>query len=613
MADYFEEDGWKFVMLTNQEGVINESPLTIDLNTRMISVPSAVTTCAGVQKDQMAESLIFEVDRFFDYMDLTNTKIHVQWKNGEHEGDQRITMIDFASKPGKILFAWTLTDDVTAIPGTVKFSVRFFIDNVTQEKLNYSLNTQEASMTIKPALAPNLNELVVDPHRDKMFKDVILNSKNARVGTPFPRVPQFGGQAGRDMSLLTSLGNNSYGVSNLKEVDNTLVANLIENALSLCAQAYTTDLGTLTYTWYHVTNTKDSEGNTIVKKYSPVATHNVDADGNTINEVANGSVIQEIVNSSKVRLEYIKISNSRLEKLREDNAKPEPNVIYYERVSTSPVAYKKYAGTFPIEDSTVLYEEFSVFSIPDDNETPITGKYYVSVVNTLEGVSTSNKPVHSRVCVLPEATDIVLEQDLADALIITDEAELKVVLPENIYGADRSYTWYYSADGSSFEDLEIANATDTYETTALGWYKVHIASTLNREPKYKTSNVCKVTYAPIQPSISNISGDDFYRLDSKNTKSVTLQVKATIGDKDNDPLYNEKFEYQWYISRNDDDPVRITEADSFAKPNGDKLVIDYTPDEEMIMIQCIASNILNGQVAHSDFLSKGDRIFVEFV
>ena len=61
MADYFEEDGWKFVMLTNQEGVINESPLTIDLNTRMISVPSAVTTCAGVQKDQMAESLIFEV------------------------------------------------------------------------------------------------------------------------------------------------------------------------------------------------------------------------------------------------------------------------------------------------------------------------------------------------------------------------------------------------------------------------------------------------------------------------------------------------------------------------------------------------------------------------
>ena len=90
MQDFFSKDGWQFVMFATEKGIVNEQPLTINLDSRSISVPAAVASCASVQKDQLAEMLIFEVDRFFDIMDLSNTEIFVQWKTADREGDTKI-------------------------------------------------------------------------------------------------------------------------------------------------------------------------------------------------------------------------------------------------------------------------------------------------------------------------------------------------------------------------------------------------------------------------------------------------------------------------------------------------------------------------------------------
>ena len=86
-------------------------------------------------------------------MDLANTEIYVQWtipenkKLGieEYNGATRIEMIDLETEPGKLKFAWPLNDKITAVPGVVKFSVRFFrVDDSTPNKLLYSLSTLES-------------------------------------------------------------------------------------------------------------------------------------------------------------------------------------------------------------------------------------------------------------------------------------------------------------------------------------------------------------------------------------------------------------------------------------------------------------------------------------
>ena len=60
-------------------------------------------------------------------MDLASATIYVQWKNAD--GITKATpikMIDLET-PGKIRFAWPIHSEITNTPGTVKFSVRFFL------------------------------------------------------------------------------------------------------------------------------------------------------------------------------------------------------------------------------------------------------------------------------------------------------------------------------------------------------------------------------------------------------------------------------------------------------------------------------------------------------
>ena len=192
MADFFENQKYKYVMLP-----IEEEPFKIDLNTRSIEIPQSFAKCASVQSDQLAETIIFVVDRYFDYMDLANTHIYVQWtipenkKTGvqEYNGATQIEMIDLETESGKIKFAWPLNDQITAVPGSVKFSVRFFrLDDSAPNKLLYSLNTTEKEIIIKEALQPTLTSEhnVESPISDNSFKKAILNSLFATEGVVPP-------------------------------------------------------------------------------------------------------------------------------------------------------------------------------------------------------------------------------------------------------------------------------------------------------------------------------------------------------------------------------------------------------------------------------------------
>ena len=199
----------RYVMLPLDDE--SESPFKINANTRNISTPKITV----LQDDQNAEIIIFEIDRYFDYKDLNETSIWVQWTapgpNGSmREGASEIELRDL-SIPNKMRLGWFVDSDITAYPGTVKYSVRFW----NQENINgtdtvvYSFNTVTSSFTVTPSLQRlNVDVDVNAPIRDSIFRKAIKNSQIVTEGVALPLTPSFS-TPGKELEPTASLKDNA--------------------------------------------------------------------------------------------------------------------------------------------------------------------------------------------------------------------------------------------------------------------------------------------------------------------------------------------------------------------------------------------------------------------
>jgi hypothetical protein len=84
-------------------------------------------------------------------MDLYNTDIYIQWENadGTLSGLSKEWVRDIETFDDYMVFGWVLGRDITATPGTLKFSVRFIktvpaSEGSNAKVINYSLNTLTA-------------------------------------------------------------------------------------------------------------------------------------------------------------------------------------------------------------------------------------------------------------------------------------------------------------------------------------------------------------------------------------------------------------------------------------------------------------------------------------
>jgi len=93
LKDLYDIDK-KYIMLP-----LDEEPFKIDANSRLITVPTHFkNNGVSVVGDEIAETVFFRVDRFFDAMDLSSCDIFVQWMNkDEEEYATPITLIDLES------------------------------------------------------------------------------------------------------------------------------------------------------------------------------------------------------------------------------------------------------------------------------------------------------------------------------------------------------------------------------------------------------------------------------------------------------------------------------------------------------------------------------------
>lgn len=165
---------------------LDEDHFEINANTRAINIPASFKkNGVAVQGDDLAEVLYFKVDRYFDYMDLNNTDIYIQWETPKDPATGTTTksvspayIRDIESEPGKLIFGWALSDAITKQSGNLKFSVRFFqwedpdkinIENgaITEDSkkvIAYSFSTLTAQVSINPSINfnPEADEFLID-------------------------------------------------------------------------------------------------------------------------------------------------------------------------------------------------------------------------------------------------------------------------------------------------------------------------------------------------------------------------------------------------------------------------------------------------------------------
>lgn len=209
---------------------LDEDPFEIDANKRAISVPAAFKSGVSVQGDIVAETLLFRIDRFFDAIDFNDCDIYVQWER-PNDKTQYVTplkgtaadLIDIESQPGKIIFGWPLSAEVTRNPGTVKFSIRF-IKFGNDSTIAYSFSTLTSSITINPGLDYDIANSTQDS-ASELFDAIISNSESS-TGAP----------AAKPFFEVDLNANNSY----LGE----------DNKATLSVLADTTDNGIVRYEWY---------------------------------------------------------------------------------------------------------------------------------------------------------------------------------------------------------------------------------------------------------------------------------------------------------------------------------------------------------------------------
>lgn len=126
----------------------------INTNTRQIEIPTEFSFLS-VRYNHNAETIYFEINRYFEGEDLSNHTCIVQFANKDsskkQEGIYVVKEMDVDSYEDKIVFKWEVENDATQIVGDITFSIRFYTVD-SEGHFTYSFNTLPATSNILDTL-----------------------------------------------------------------------------------------------------------------------------------------------------------------------------------------------------------------------------------------------------------------------------------------------------------------------------------------------------------------------------------------------------------------------------------------------------------------------------
>lgn len=570
---------------------LDEDHFIINANTRAITIPSAFKKNGiAVQGDDLAEVIYFEIDRYFDYMDLNSCDIFIQWetpKNAEGKTTRSVSseyIRDIESKPGKLIFGWALSDQITKQAGQLRFSVRFFkwedeeeAENGVNKNLAYSFSTLTASVQINPSINIDIEkeDFDVDNCADRLVE---LLTSSEIVGGYIAAKPIF--------------------LKDLNDPNPDLVYDLLYDEdndkyyYELTARAYSEDTGGITYSW------KRQE---------------LDTNNSTKN--------QEITNSNQSADKFSAVVENIYTEITDYNAEIK-GTIYLKTSETKPDGspiYIEYTGSMPpssedIENGIKLFVKHSACVVDK------VGVYWAVAENRITNSSSIEesskaifpRPKHIIITDKPEPKGILRGDDLTgkkctlSVSVQTDPNEIK------------SYQWYrdpnnalnFNTESPSFQKIEGATES-TYDATLPGYYKVRITNRRNNDEKQLDSSLSRVTYPASKPVIKSISSEELKfiisSLSADNCPTIYLDSS----------IESDKYTVQWYLKDTSTTTIPvgpIQEIDTVAlKESGQEIKSSLNPldyDKEILanseqkdldgLYYAIVTNYVNGDSIASD-------------
>lgn len=252
-----------------EDGHEDEEIFEINANERTIKVPASFNkNGVGVVSDELAETLWFKINRYFDIKDfgkavesssnvLDDGDLHIliQWEAPDGaQGASWAYAIDADTDPDFIYFGWALTaEHLMSKAGNIKFGIRIL--QYDSDGIAYSFATQAAQITVKAGLSFNLTDNGVK------FEDVADKIANRLMGGQIAHCPVFAED-----------GNLPSYIFNLSLPENPQEGDVPQALLEVNASApHDEEYDAMAYKWYHK-GRNDDEFTQIEGEYTPALT-----------------------------------------------------------------------------------------------------------------------------------------------------------------------------------------------------------------------------------------------------------------------------------------------------------------------------------------------------
>lgn len=548
---------------------LDEEPFFIDANKRTISVPKDfASNGVSVQGDEIAEVLFFKINRFFDATDLSTCKIFIQWKSSEideetgkpKEGVSRPWIEDIVSEPGYLIFGWPISSKITKAPGPITFSVRFYrLDNA--DKLIYSFSTLDQTVTVKPALDYDIEDIVGDTEfiddTEALIKGRAINSPNTASDVE-ALIPDW------EPGILTALYNPSYVYATVeRDNGNWKLAHLgirdefSSEPITMIIAATSDDSGVVSYKW-----------------------SKVDGNSNQLDEyMKDGETPYYQV------VAYIEDATTESER--------KSNKTYYYKEAQGD-RYRAIPSSTSLDDARAEYGTvYQLVSIAIADE---IGKYIGTARNRVGKVFSEDLSTDAIIFLKPAAPEIG-ELEVTNGAILDDQNDVvlslaSVVLNDELgknptaQGCKDTYVWHRRELGAeNASDLEFTTEALTLSNpdTDEGWYSVTVTNNLNNEVASTSSEEVRVT----KPANKVVLTTDLAReISATQARENGLHVYVANLEDASTRTEDDTVTFQWYEYHSDGGVSRddiAAASEGTYEPHGDQSMADIITDDERVI------------------------------
>lgn len=473
---------------------LDEETFDIDLNTRQITIPASFKKSGlGVQNDDLAETIYFKTDRYFDMVDLNNTCIVIQWEapNGKKMASPAFFQ-EVDSETDKLIFGWAITKSMTTVSGTLKFSVAFIEgevvndeeDELNIEKLEYRLGTLTNSININAGLNIAQDGKVVG------FENRLVDLKNRIKNTPILDPTITDG----DPALILDYNGFAWNDEHLyKNIFTDLMDDpeTDEKETGIPMLAVSPGAGLISYEFF-------KEGKTDPLYKGPGAIRYIKVTKDTpkreeaIYFIKEGKDDYRYFDDGK---DYWYVDNN------EENG---INPLLYEKIAFLPI---NAPGTYYAK---VTNKEGKKIRILD------TRKY-----NGLVGVAVIPAPTEINAVVISSKTDTFSEEK---PVVISSGVSFKAEEDEEIY-QNLKYQWCkrVAAEDGSIEDIIIEDAKEAnYQVSEIGDYVLKVYNDWNKAQTdtITSENVIRVYLAAVEPEITSFKPAERYGIAENNNAEI---------------------------------------------------------------------------------------------